>query len=161
MSQLVVITFADKETANAALTAVRGVEKSGNLSLSDTAVIVKDADGKVSVDNEWSSGVEIGAVAGGVLGLFTSFIFPVVGTIAGAALGALVGSKFDTGVDKDFVKDVSQSLTPGHSALFLLVRGGNPDAAIAAMRQFQGTVHQTTLSPELEQSLRDALKSKG
>lgn len=158
MSQLAVITFPGEGTAKQALDAIRAIEKAGQLSLSDTAVIVKDADGKVKVDNEWSSGAEVGAVAGGILGLFTSFLFPVVGTVAGAAVGGVIGSKFAGGVDKEFVKQLSADLQNGHSALFLLVKGGNPDAAVAAMRPFEGTVHQTTLSPDLEASLREALK---
>ena len=158
MSNLVVITFDQEGTAEQALEAIRQIEKANQIKLSDTAVIVKDAAGEVKVKNEWSSGTETGAVVGGVLGLMTSFIFPVVGTVAGAALGGFVGSKFDTGVDKKFVEDLSNSLTPGSSALFLLIKQGSPDAGVAAMEPFEGTVYQTTLSPDLEDSLRRALQ---
>ena len=157
MSELVVLTFDHEGTAEQALDSIRGIETANRIGLSDTAVIVKNAVGEVRVKNELSTGAEAGAIAGGVLGLVSSFLFPVVGTVAGAALGGLLGSHFHTGVDKKFVKDVSESLAAGSSALFLLIKHGEPAAVIAALEPFNGTVYQTTLPAELEESLRQAL----
>jgi uncharacterized membrane protein len=63
----------------------------------------------------------------------------------------------ETGVDKKFVEDVSNSLQPGSSALFVTSSGGDPAAVVAALRPFKGTVYHTNLSSEAEQSLRSAL----
>jgi uncharacterized membrane protein len=158
MSELVVITFDSEANAGETLKRIRGIEKSGQIDLQDTAVIAKDADGKVHVKNEWSSGTEVGAVVGGGLGLLTSFILPVVGTIAGAALGGWIGSMFSEGVDKKFVEDVSSQLEPGKSALFLIVRDWNPAAVSAALMGQHGKILQTTLSPELVEGMEQALR---
>jgi uncharacterized membrane protein len=61
-------------------------------------------------------------------------------------------------VDPDFVRDVTADLQPGTSALFVVL-SGNPSALVAALEPFKGTVRQTTLDPELETSLNEALKS--
>jgi uncharacterized membrane protein len=54
---------------------------------------------------------------------------------------------------------VSKQLEAGQSALFVLLSSENADAVIAALRPIEGgTLVQTTLDPELEQALADALK---
>jgi uncharacterized membrane protein len=155
---LVVMTFDDVDEARNVVTALRNLEKAGRLSIDDTAVIRRDPDGKLHVDNQVDSSVKGGAVVGGILGLLIgSIIFPLGGLVLGAAGGALVGKMMDTGIEKSFVKEVSESLQPGGSALFVTSRGGDPAAVVAALRPYTGTVYHTTLSSEAEQSLRDAL----
>jgi uncharacterized membrane protein len=158
MSHLIVITFDNPDDAGKALKSLRQIEKSGHLHLIDTAVIVKDAEGKTHVKNEVSSGTETGAVVGGLLGPFLFFAFPLAGIAVGAGAGALIGKLFDTGVDQKFVKDVRDALQPNHSALFLVGDKGDPNAVLAALRPYKGEVYQTTFDPEVEKQLREALK---
>jgi uncharacterized membrane protein len=56
------------------------------------------------------------------------------------------------------VKEVSASLQPDSSALFVLVRDANPAVVRAVLEEHQGKIIQTTLSPEAEESLRKALE---
>jgi uncharacterized membrane protein len=157
MATLVAITFEDQESASDVLRRVRQIEREGQIRLSDTAVVVNDREGKIHTQNELDSGVETGATVGGMLGLALSFLFPLAGLAVGIAGGALVGRMFEQGVDKELVKEVREQLTPGTSALFLMVQSGSPDAAIAAVRPHKGKVYQSALSYETEQSLRRAL----
>jgi uncharacterized membrane protein len=76
MAQLVVITFDDEDQADQALQSLRTIEKQGLLKLNDTAVVVKDRDGRVQTKNEVSSATEIGAVAGGLISALLTFTFP-------------------------------------------------------------------------------------
>jgi uncharacterized membrane protein len=155
---LVVMTFDSETEAREVADALRALERSGRLSLDDTAIVRRDAGGKIHVDDEIDSAVKGGAVAGGILGLLIgSIAFPIGGLVLGAAGGAFVGKLMDTGIEKDFVKGVSESLQPGTSALFVTSRGGDPAAVIAALRPHHGTLYHTNLSSEAEQSLRDAL----
>jgi uncharacterized membrane protein len=156
---LVVMTFGDENDARSAADALHNLEKAGRLNIEDSAVIRRDADGKLHVDNKVSGAVKGGAAIGGMLGLLVgSIIFPIGGLILGAAGGALVGKSLDTGVDKKFVEDVSDSLQPGSSALFVTSKGGDPAAVVAALKPFTGTLYHTNLSSEAEESLRSALK---
>lgn len=158
MSDLIVITFDEEDDAAEALASMRNLERQGVLTLTDSAVVAKDPDGKVHVKNEWSSGAETGAVVGGAIGLLTSFIFPVVGAAVGAAAGGWVGSMIEPGVDPKFVKDVSESLQPGKSALFVMVRSADHAALRAALEPFRGQVYQTTLPEDFRETLQQALK---
>lgn len=158
MSELIVVTFDGEGTADHVLATVRGVEHGGGFGLDDTAVVAKSRSGAVRVKNEWSSGAETGAVAGGLLGAVVTFFFPPIGAAVGAGLGALVGSRFETGVDQRFVEDVGAALQPDTSALFLIVKdGGDAAAVVAAFNPYKGKVYQTTLGPDFEDSLRRAL----
>jgi uncharacterized membrane protein len=159
MSNLIVITFDNEDEAGKVREALKS--QSANISLDDSAVVVKDAEGEVHVKNEVDRGVAVGAVGGGALGLLIGgLLFPIGGLVLGALGGALVGKMLDMGVDKKFVDDVSEHLQPGTSALFVIVREANPNVALAALRPYKGKVIQTSLPPEAEAELRRILSQR-
>jgi uncharacterized membrane protein len=161
MSDLVVITFDNPEEAPKVRETLKSGERADLLRLDDSAVIVKDAEGKVHIKNEMDRGVKIGAVGGGLLGLLiASVFFPIGGIIVGAVLGGLVGKSVDLGIDQKFVKEVAEDLGPNTSAIFFIIRDGNVEAVAAALRQYKGTVRQTSLPKEGEDELRRILKKK-
>ncbi len=156
MSQLVVMTFDGVDTAGKVRSAVADAAGRGLLQVNDAAVIYKEADGTVTVDNEVSSSMWAGLGIGGVLGLIVSFAFPLAGLAIGAAGGAVVAATLGRSIDKKFVEDVRNELKPGGSALFLLGTG-DIGAMRAVLQPFEGTLYQTTLDSEAEEQLRDAL----
>ncbi|NCF67656.1 MAG: DUF1269 domain-containing protein [Chloroflexi bacterium] len=162
MSNLIVIVFDDAEQAGNVRATLKSVEHEGRLRLDDSAVVVKDEKGKIHVKDQMDRGVKVGAVTGGLLGiLLASVFFPIGGLIIGAVAGGLIGSAAGLGISKSFIKEVSESMTENSSALFIIVRDGDPDLAVAALRPYQGKILQTTLSPEDEETLRRTLKKKG
>jgi uncharacterized membrane protein len=160
MSNLVVLTFNDTEQAGQVFEAVKQAQSSGQVNVEDAAVIVKDESGKVHLKNQLDKTIAIGAVGGGILGLMiASVFFPLAGLAFGAISGGLIGKSLDKGVDQKFVKDVTETLKPGSSALFV-IGSGDPAVVMAILRPFQGTVYQTSLPPELVDGLLSALKNK-
>ncbi len=161
MSNLIVITFDNPDEAGQVREAIKQAEGRGQISLDDSAVVVKDADGKIHVKNQLDRGVKVGAVAGGAIGLLLGGIFfPLAGLLTGAIGGAAVGALTDLGIQKSFVKDVAESLNPGSSALFIIVREADPEAAMATLRPYKGEIYHTSLSPDVEETLRDVLKER-
>ena len=161
MSNLVVLTFNDTTQAVDAFEALKRAERSGQLKIDDAAVIVKQESGKVEIKNQMDTGVKWGAVGGGILGLMlASVFFPLAGLAIGALGGALVGKTLDLGVDQKFVREVTEALEPGSSALFVIGKSDHPGTVIAILRPFQGTVYQTSLPTEVFEALEDALKKK-
>jgi uncharacterized membrane protein len=158
MSDLIVMSFNSVATAEEVRDKVRQLQKGGLLSLSDAAVISKDADGKVNVHSEVSRETKVGAGVGAVLGAVLGFVFPIAGIVIGTAGGAAVGALVGNGVERKFVEDVQNSLTPGSSALFLVIRSGDAAALRGTLEPYEGTLIQTTLDTSLEEQLRDALK---
>lgn len=162
MSHLIVITFEDTVQATQALESLKEMQKGGHLTLDDAAVIVKQESGAVEVRNQLDRGVKWGALTGGALGLLLAGVFfPLAGLAIGAAGGALVGKSLDIGVDQEFVREVTSSLKPGSSALFVVGSSGEPAVVIAALRPYEGAIYQTDLSSETVEALQDALKKRG
>jgi uncharacterized membrane protein len=161
MSEIIVLTFDNENEAGEVLESLRKAQRSDHLSLDDTAVVVKDAEGKIHVKNEVDRGVKVGIIGGGLLGLLIGgLVFPFAGLLFGGVAGGIVGKLADTGVDQKFVKDVSEALTPESSAIFFLVRSAYPDAALATLKPYQGEVFHTSLSTEAEENLRSYLKKR-
>lgn len=159
MSSLVVITFDSSDEAATVLESLQAQTKYGNISFKDTAVVSKDAEGKVHVKNEVSQGTMTATGVGALLGLMLGMLlFPVAGILIGAGGGALMARFMNLGVDGKFVKEVSDSLQPGTSALFVLIHDAQPDVVRAILKEHPGKVLHTTLSPEAEEALKKALE---
>jgi uncharacterized membrane protein len=158
MNQLIVVAFDHFDDARTALQRIRSLEREGRISLEDTALIQRDPDGTAHVKNEVSGTTETATVIGAVVGGFVTFLFPLLGAAIGAAAGAAVGAAMDRGVSSSFVNEVKTTLRPGRSALFLVVRQVDLDAAMGAVRDLHGDVIQSTLSDEAEEALRNAIR---
>jgi uncharacterized membrane protein len=160
MATWIVVTFDDAEEAGKVRQQISSMEKHAGLSLDDSAVVVKDAEGKIHVQNQMDRGTKVGAISGGMIGLLvTTLIFPIGGLVLGALAGAGIGALANLGIDKKFIKEVEAALEPNSSALFLIVRD-NPNAAITALSEFKGKIYQTSLSDEDEKTLRKAMEGK-
>jgi uncharacterized membrane protein len=158
MNQLIVVAFDHFDDARDAMKQLRALEHEGKIRFEDTAIVERDPDGTAHVKNEVSGTTETAAVIGAVVGGLLAFVFPLAGIAIGAALGALVGRSLDSGVSDQFVDEVKETLRPGRSALFLVVKESDADATLAALRPFSGDVIQTTLPIETEEALRQALE---
>ncbi len=89
------------------------------------------------------------------------FSNPILGAALGAGAGALTGKLTDVGVDDRMAKQLGEELTPGSSALIVLLRKATADKVLDGLKQFagKGRVFQTSLSKDDEQSLREALET--
>jgi uncharacterized membrane protein len=167
MSDLIVVAFPGEDTADQVLNKLQALQKEHLIDLEDAAVVVRDRSGKVHVKQavnlvglEAASGGAFGAFWGTLIGLL--FLNPLVGLLTGAAVGAgagaLSGMLSDYGIDDDFIRSLGDTLKPGTSALFVLVRRATLDKVLPELRPFGGQVIHTSLSTEQEARLRRALE---
>ena len=156
MSELVVLAFDTETGAEDMRLELMDLQKQKIITLEDAAVVVRKQDGKVKVKQAQSL-VGAGALGGAFWGMLIGLIFwmPWLGLAAGALGGALGGALTDTGVDDKFIKEVGDTIEPGHSALFLLVSQSTPDKLEDELKKYDATVLQTSLSKEDEAKLRD------
>ncbi len=158
MSDLIAIGYPDEATAEAAADEARQLAKDLIIEPDAIAVIARDKEGKYHVHTSHHL-VGAGATWGMFWGLLFGVLFfvPVAGIAIGAGLGALMGKVSKSGIDKQFEDQVRGMLTPGTSALFLMVEKVTPDKAVEAMSKYGGTVLKTSLSKDGEKELQDAL----
>ncbi len=162
MGNLIAIAYPNKETAEQAGSTLAGLQKQKLIQLEDMVVVAKKGNGKLEVDQAFSTtaaGAAGGAIWGGLIGLL--FLAPLLGMAIGAASGAISGKLSDYGVDDSLVKDLGTNLQPGQAALIVLVHQVTPDKVLAEMRKFGGTVLQSSLTNEQEAQLQAALSGAG
>ncbi len=158
---LVVLAFEGSDTAAQALQSLEAMHEEDKLVLKD-AVVASMSENTVAQLTQWRSktGKYVKGVAG--VGLIAGLLLggPIIGLVGGAAIGAMVRHLKDFGLDDDMVKEISEGLKPGSSALFLLVEAGSADVdqAVHSVRDLHGRVVKTSLSEEQDKALRTALE---
>lgn len=166
MSELVVVCFGNTDDADRVLNELRRMQTEYLLELEDAVVVVRPPQGKLELKqsiNLAGAGAVSGGLYGGLFGSLIGLLFlnPLaglaVGGVLGAGSGALSGSLVDYGINDDFIRSLGQQLKPDSSALFVLVRKAQPDKVLQALSRFRGTVLRTSLSPEQESRLQQAL----
>lgn len=119
MNKVIVVVFDDEKRAYEGSRAVRDLHREGSFSVYADAVLVKDANGKVSVRRAPEAGAE-GTLVGFLLGSLAGLLAGPVGLAVGAGTGTLIGAAFDltqAGIGEDFVIEVSEYLLPGKAAV--------------------------------------------
>jgi uncharacterized membrane protein len=156
MSELIVLAFDSEKGALQVRDKLLDIQQRRMLQLADAAVVVRRQDGKVKVE-QLTSLVGSGAFGGAFWGLLVGLLFavPWLGLAVGAAAGAVVGGLTDFGVDDKFIKEVGNTIEPGHSALFLLIHEATMEKLLDELKEYNPTVLQTTLSKEDEAKLRE------
>jgi uncharacterized membrane protein len=158
MSTLAAIVYPQQETAAQAAAALANMQKEYLIQLDDVAWVTKDAKGKAKL-HQGSGLTGAGAAGGAFWGFLFGLIFlvPVAGLLVGAAAGALAGHFSDIGIDDKWIKDVSSSVPPGGSALFILARNANQERVLPEMAKFGGKIITTNLPDDQQKALEDSL----
>jgi uncharacterized membrane protein len=160
MSNLIVVKFDGADVAAKYLDELGELQREAVIKLDDAATLVRGADGKIKIKQAQSL-VGAGALGGAFWGMLIGMLFfvPVAGLAVGAALGAGIGKASDYGIDDKFIKEVGEKITPGSSALFVLVHDAQPDKVIERLKGFHGEIIHTSLSNQQEQQLKDAFSA--
>lgn len=162
MADLIVVAYEDEFKAEEVRLALLKLQKEHLIELDDAAVVVKNAEGKVKLKQAVDL-TAAGAVSGSFWGLLigTLFLSPLFGAAVGAASGALSGALTDIGVNDNFMKELGNTMQPGSSALFVLVRKVTPDKVLDEIAPYGGKVLRTSLSKDKEAELQEVLSNRG
>jgi uncharacterized membrane protein len=160
MSTLIVIGYNDMFTAEDVRLKLRKLQSEYLIDLEDAVVAVKDTTGKLKLHQAINL-TAAGAVSGGFWGSLIGLIFlnPLLGLAVGAGAGAVSGALSDLGINDQFMKDLASTMTPGSSALFVLVRKATPDKVLEEIKGTGGKVLKTSLCHEDEEKLQAALSA--
>ena len=159
MERMLVVVFDNEKKAFEGRSALRQLEVEGSISIYAGAVVVKHADGTVSVkqlDDDAPTGMLTGTAVGSLIGLLGG----PVGLAIGAASGLTIGAFYDADtlrVGEDFVNDVSKSLTPNKVAVVAEVDEPWTIPVDARMEALGGTVFRRALWLVQEQVRREEI----
>src|SRR5215475_4419028 len=166
MSNLVVLGFDGFHTADEVQNKLRSMQKEYLIDLEDSCVVERDAAGQVHVKqavNLTATGAKTGGVSGALWGTLVGLLFlnplagMAIGAAAGAGAGAVAGSLSDYGISDDFVKKLGETIPPGSSALFILIKHMTEDKVMREIERYRPRVLKTSLSDEAEKKLKTEL----
>lgn len=169
MAELVAVGFDNPEEADRVLAELARMQKEYLVDLTDAVVAIRQPDGTVHLKqsvNMAGLGAAGGGLSGALWGTLVGLLFlnPLagfaIGGLVGAGAGALSGALTDYGIDDNFIRSVAETLKPGTSALFVLVRKAQPEKVLAELSRFRGRVLRSSLSPEQEARLQAALSQQ-
>ena len=147
---LIVVKYPAKDTATAALHAVKHLSKDKVVDLKDAVTITKNKKGKVKLHQTKDDTKGKGFLKGGLIGIIFGLLFGGAGWIAaGAVVGLFVGWD-DRGIKNKLLKSLGEDMTQGESALAVLIKKADWAALESKMKEqgFQGEVVQTDLTDE-------------
>lgn len=158
MSTFVAIAYDAPYKAEEVRIALIKLQRDYLIDLEDAVVAVRNAKGKIKLQQPVNL-TAAGAVSGGFWGTLVGLLFfsPLLGAGIGAAAGAVSGALSDIGINDDFMKELAGKMQNDSSVLFVLVRKATPDKVLEEIKQFGGTVLQTSLSHEDETKLQETL----
>ncbi len=158
MSTFVAIKYDDLHKAEEVRLALAKLQKEYLIDMEDAVVAVKNEAGKIKLRQAMNL-TAAGAISGGFWGSLIGLLFlnPLLGAAVGASAGAVSGALTDVGIDDKFMKQLADGMQPNTSVLFVLVRKATPDKVVEEIKQYGGTLLQTSLSHEDESKLQAAL----
>lgn len=155
---MLIAVFDSESSAFEGLNALKDLHSNGDMSLYATAVLAKDTDGVIHIKQKADKG-PAGAAIGMVTGSLVGILGGPVGIAIGAGLGGLTGMLFDldrSGVDLQFVKDVSEAMAPGKVAILADITESWTTPVDTRMAEHGGIVFRRLRSEVIEdQYLRE------
>lgn len=160
---LLVLAFDSPLKSREAFLAFQRLQQEQVCLLHDAVFFEKDAQGETVVTETIDPEPGESALRGGLWGaLLGTLIAGPLGTLVGAAtsagLGALSAKLIDIGIPDATVKEIEQAVTPGTSALAVLLSHLREDGLERELARFAGAkLVRSDLSTQAIERLRDAL----
>ena len=145
-SELIVMTFHQRENAITVINAIKAMRKSPILNLESSVLVKKDENGEITFLRTEKSAVAQEDYDALVL---LSLAKLILGTPPEGAIDMLI----EKGVDRRFVKEIVGIMEDESSTLFFLTRENSvhdADELRRTLALFKGKIHQTSLLPEAE-----------
>lgn len=157
-SNIVVLRFDDENQAEAMLMTFTELQERGIVTLEDAVIATRGPGENIEIKQTQSVTGKF-TLRGGGIGLLAGLLIggPIGGLVGGTVVGAIAGALKDVGMDDKFIKETSEMLSPGSSALFLMGKADDPEKFLEELRPFKALVATTSLSAEQENRLKRTL----
>jgi uncharacterized membrane protein len=150
--ELIVAAFDQEGRAGEVLAEIKELEKMKFIGVWNAAVITKDADGKLKLQETAEikgikRGAGIGAIAGGIIGILAGG--PIGGIVLGAAAGARGGKVIDLGFSDVELKEMGELMGPGSSAIIAVIEHKWVGDLEAVLEEFGAEIVRQQLRDEV------------
>jgi uncharacterized membrane protein len=158
MTTLTAWAFPGADDAEEAIQRLDALQSQGHITIDDAALVSWESGKKKPKTRQLHDTRRQEALGGAFWGMFLGLLFlvPFLGAAIGAAMGALSTSMVDMGISDQFIDDVKKKITPGTSALFLLMSDdAHVDHVKSALEDLKPELIASNLSAEQEAKLRE------
>jgi len=146
MSELIVAGFKGEFTADEVLLDLLKMKQIHLIDLDYAVVVARRDDGTIRVSHN-NVLVHADATAGGQWGiLFGGPVGYIIGAIIGAVIGETVKGLKHIGIEDDFIKEVSETLEQGNSAIFIRARKALSEKVLEELRHFNAQLLRSSLT---------------
>jgi uncharacterized membrane protein len=148
---ILVFGFADPKTAGEVVRELELSQRLGGYRIVAEAVVERDKSGKVHVHEPGRGGVggTIGAVAGGLAGLFIGPLAVLLLAVTGGALGGVAGHFAGRALPAEDLEQIADALPPNSSAFVALVEDMEAEQIIDDMSDYRANIVTITVGDEL------------
>ncbi len=153
MSELIVAGFKGEFAASEVLLDLLKMKQVHLIDLDYAVVASRRDDGTIRVTHS-DVVVLADATAGGQWGiLFGGPVGCIIGAVIGAIVGETVKGLKQIGIEDDFIKEVSEALEPGSSAIFIKARKSLSGKVIDELKNFHAKLLRSSLTVTNEEEL--------
>jgi uncharacterized membrane protein len=135
---IVAAAYPDREHADTILNMLQQMHRASTITLADAALITKDQQGKIKVEETREVTTRKGARRGALIAGCLGIIYPpslIASVLVGGGIGAFLGKLRDTGIKSRDMKEIAGSMTPGELVVITL---SEPQSTPAIARAMQG-----------------------
>jgi uncharacterized membrane protein len=150
-SHLMAAVYPDRDHAQTILDMLERMHRAVTITLTDAALVTKDDEGKIRVeetkDLTTRKGARRGALIAGTFGL----IFPpslIVSAFAGGAIGAVAARFHDSGIKNKEMHELADRLEPGKAAVIVLAAEDSVELVQDSLSEYEGTLVITAIDEE-------------
>jgi uncharacterized membrane protein len=164
-TQLLAAVYPDREHARVILDMLERMHRAITIDLVDAALVTKDDQGKLQVEETKELTTRKGAKRGAIIMGSLAILFPpsVIGSaIAGGAIGAIAGKLRDSGVKNKQLRELAEGLEPGKAVVVALVADASVVKAQSALEGYEGKLVIAAIDEETMIELhKEALMQTG
>lgn len=155
--ELIVSAFQSEDGADNAMRDLVAAKRDRLLVIREAAVVRRDANNKLHInergDLSTGQGAGSGAALGAAIGIFGGPIGALIGGGLGAAIGGLAGRLIDSGIPNHRLEQIGAALKPGTSALVAMVEHTWADELEAEIRRAGGDTLAQAVTADIARQL--------
>lgn len=151
----------EPDIAKANLKTIENAAKEGGVVLEDAVIAFRSPQGDLKLKQTRDIGPGRGAGRGAFWGLLAGIVLggPIAGVLFGLGIGAIYGRAVDHGIKEKFIKDVTEALRPGRSAILLLVDDKDYERSAAYLRSFEADFYEADVKDGAIEAIREAAEN--
>jgi uncharacterized membrane protein len=149
--EIVAAVYPDLFEAQATLSDLVKLHKSGAIELIDAAVMVRERSGNLTITERAELTPAKGARRGALIGAVIGIVFPpslLASAALGAAAGAVTGKVTDQGFENELLEDIAQNLEPGKSAIIAVVEHTMYEQMLEAVDGYERILNRAAQADE-------------